>query len=88
MATNRRGSVGKVGFRWIAVLLVMGVFSIPTIEQDRFQKKTDAGAPADYNPKPSRTQETAVVSYNSPADPSMSDGIVSGEGLSGSSYAS
>jgi hypothetical protein len=45
------------------------------------------GTPANYDPKTNGAQNSVVRSYICPADPSMTDGIVTGGKLGGSSYA-
>jgi prepilin-type N-terminal cleavage/methylation domain-containing protein len=63
------------------------VFLLPYIEQDNLYKKLATGNPANYDPKTSASQNSAVPTYACPADPSMSEGIMNGGVLGGSSYA-
>jgi prepilin-type N-terminal cleavage/methylation domain-containing protein len=66
------------------------VFLLPYIEQDNLYKKMAVGNPVAYDPKQGGTptaQNSSVPTYTCPADPSMSDGIVNGGTLGGSSYA-
>jgi prepilin-type N-terminal cleavage/methylation domain-containing protein len=63
------------------------VFLLPYIEQDNLYKKMSSGSPAQYDPKTAQAQNSAVPTFTCPADPSMSDGIVNGGVLGGSSYA-
>jgi hypothetical protein len=63
------------------------VFLLPFIEQDNLYKKMAQGTPAQYDPAFAMAQNTAVVTFVCPEDPSMSGGIVQGGSLGGSSYA-
>jgi prepilin-type N-terminal cleavage/methylation domain-containing protein len=63
------------------------VFLLPYIEQDNLYKRMAVGSPPNYDPNAGDTLNTSVPTYACPADPSMTDGIVNGGILGGSSYA-
>ncbi|HWY85438.1 MAG TPA: DUF1559 domain-containing protein [Gemmataceae bacterium] len=64
------------------------VFLLPYIEQDNLYEQMVAGTPPQYDPtRNGPCQNSAVPAYTCPADPGMSDGIIRGSVLGGSSYA-
>jgi prepilin-type N-terminal cleavage/methylation domain-containing protein len=64
------------------------VFLLPYIEQDNLYTTMAAGNSLQYDPTSNGPcQNSAVSTYTCPSDPGMSGGIISGNGLGGSSYA-
>jgi hypothetical protein len=63
------------------------VFLLPYIEMDNLYKKMANSSPAVYDPNFQLSNQSAVATYSCPADPSLSDGILSGGLLGGTSYA-
>jgi len=64
------------------------VFLLPHIEQGNLYTTMAAGNSLQYDPTSNGPcQNSAVPIYTCPSDPGMSGGIISGNGLGGSSYA-
>ena len=59
----------------------------PTLRWTTFTKRWPPARPLRTTPQPAHCQNAAVPTYACPADPSMSDGILDGGTLGGSSYA-
>jgi prepilin-type N-terminal cleavage/methylation domain-containing protein len=63
------------------------VFILPYIEQDNLYKLMAVGQPSNYVPTTNQANDKVVSTFVCPADPSMSDGILTGGTLGGTSYA-
>jgi hypothetical protein len=62
------------------------VFLLPYIEMDNLYRKMAMGQPIHYVPANADANHSAVSTYTCWADPTLSDGIVNGSHLGGSSY--